>query len=153
KKYQDIYPLNFDNDPDGLYAEVLRIVRLWTSRGVKIFRVDNPHTKPLDFWQWLIATVKKADPDVIFLAEACTRPAMMHELAKIGFSQSYTYFTWRNTASELRSYGEELVAAADYMRPNFFANTPDILNEFLVNGGRSAFSIRAILASTLAPSY
>ncbi|MEO6701167.1 MAG: maltotransferase domain-containing protein, partial [Jatrophihabitantaceae bacterium] len=117
KKYQDIYPLNFDNDPSGLAAEVLRITMLWVSRGVKIFRVDNPHTKPLSFWQWLIGNVKAQDPDVLFLAEAFTRPAMMHELARIGFTQSYTYFTWRNTAWELQQYGEELVAAADYMRP------------------------------------
>jgi len=153
KKYQDIYPLNFDNDPDGLYHEVLRVVRHWVSRGVKIFRVDNPHTKPLNFWQWLIAVVKAEDPDVLFLAEAFTRPAMMHELARIGFTQSYTYFTWRNAAWELHQYGEELVAAADYMRPNFFTNTPDILNEYLVHGGRSAFAIRAILASTMSPTY
>jgi len=153
KKYQDIYPLNFDNDPAGLYAECLRIVQLWVSRGVKIFRVDNPHTKPLNFWQWLIATVKAQHPDVLFLAEAFTRPAMMHELARIGFTQSYTYFTWRNTAWELGQYGEELVAAADYMRPNFFPNTPDILNEFLVHGGRAGFAIRAVLASMMSPSY
>ena len=153
KKYQDIYPLNFDNDPAGLYAEVLRIVLLWISRGVHIFRVDNPHTKPLNFWQWLIATVKAQHPDVIFLAEAFTRPAMMHELARIGFTQSYTYFTWRNTAWELGQYGEELVAAADYMRPNFFPNTPDILNEYLVTGGPSAFAIRAVLATMMTPSY
>jgi starch synthase (maltosyl-transferring) len=153
KKYQDIYPLNFDNDPDGLYAESLRITLLWVNRGVKIFRVDNPHTKPLDFWQWLISSVKKKHPDVLFLAEAFTRPAMMHELARIGFSQSYTYFTWRNTAWELRQYGEELVAAADYMRPNFFTNTPDILSEYLVFGGRAAFAIRAVLASMMSPTY
>jgi starch synthase (maltosyl-transferring) len=153
KKYQDIYPLNFDNDPTGLAEEVLRIVLLWISRGVHIYRVDNPHTKPLNFWQWLIGTVKKEHPDVIFLAEAFTRPAMMHELARVGFTQSYTYFTWRNTAWELRQYGEELVASADYMRPNFFTNTPDILNEYLVNGGRSAFAIRAVLAAMMAPTY
>ena len=153
KKYQDIYPLNFDNDPAGLYAECLRVTLLWVSRGVKIFRVDNPHTKPLNFWQWLIATVKAQHPDVLFLAEAFTRPAMMHELARIGFTQSYTYFTWRNTAWELGRYGEELVAAADYMRPNFFPNTPDILNEFLVHGGRAAFAIRAVLASMMSPTY
>jgi starch synthase (maltosyl-transferring) len=153
KKYQDIYPLNFDNDPAGLYAEVLRITLLWISRGVKIFRVDNPHTKPLNFWQWLIGTVKSQHPDVLFLAEAFTRPAMMHELARIGFTQSYTYFTWRNTAWELGQYGEELVAAADYMRPNFFPNTPDILNEFLVYGGRAAFTIRAVLATMMSPTY
>jgi starch synthase (maltosyl-transferring) len=153
KKYQDIYPLNFDNDPAGLAAEVLRITMLWVSRGVKIFRVDNPHTKPLSFWQWLISNVKVKDPDVLFLAEAFTRPAMMHELARVGFTQSYTYFTWRNTAWELRQYGEELVAAADYMRPNFFPNTPDILNEFLVTGGHSAFALRLVLATMMAPTY
>jgi starch synthase (maltosyl-transferring) len=153
KKYQDIYPLNFDNDPSGLAAEVLRITMLWVERGVKIFRVDNPHTKPLSFWQWLIGNVKAKDPDVLFLAEAFTRPAMMHELARIGFTQSYTYFTWRNTAWELRQYGEELAAAADYMRPNFFTNTPDILNEFLVHGGRAAFALRLVLASMMSPTY
>lgn len=153
KKYQDIYPLNFDNDPAGLAAEVLRITMLWASRGVKIFRVDNPHTKPLSFWQWLIGNVKAQDPDVLFLAEAFTRPAMMHELARIGFTQSYTYFTWRNTAWELQQYGEELVAAADYMRPNFFPNTPDILNEFLVDGGRSAFALRLVIAAMMSPTY
>ena len=153
KKYQDIYPLNFDNDPAGLAREVLRVTMLWVERGVKIFRVDNPHTKPLNFWQWLIGNVKAKEPDVLFLAEAFTRPAMMHELARIGFTQSYTYFTWRNTAWELQEYGEELVAAADYMRPNFFPNTPDILNEFLVHGGRAAFSIRLVLASLMSPAY
>jgi starch synthase (maltosyl-transferring) len=153
KKYQDIYPLNFDNDRDGLYNECLRITLLWVKRGVKIFRVDNPHTKPLDFWQWLIATVKKKHPDVLFLAEAFTRPAMMHELARIGFTQSYTYFTWRNAAWELQQYGEELVASADYMRPNFFTNTPDILNEYLVYGGKPAFAIRAVLAAMMSPTY
>ena len=153
KKYQDIYPLNFDNDPAGLAREVLRVAMLWVERGVKIFRVDNPHTKPLNFWQWLISNIKAKDPDVLFLAEAFTRPAMMHELARIGFTQSYTYFTWRNTAWELQRYGEELVAGADYMRPNFFPNTPDILNEFLVHGGKAAFSQRLVLASTMSPTY
>jgi starch synthase (maltosyl-transferring) len=153
KKYQDIYPLNFDNDPAGLYAECLRVVRHWVSAGVTIFRVDNPHTKPLDFWHWLINEVRTTDPDVLFLAEAFTRPAMMHELAKIGFQQSYTYFTWRNTAEELEEYGRELVDAAAYMRPNFFVNTPDILHDFLVHGGPAAFAIRAVLASMLSPSW
>jgi starch synthase (maltosyl-transferring) len=153
KKYQDIYPLNFDNDPAGLAREILRVTMLWVGRGVKIFRVDNPHTKPLNFWQWLISNVKNSDPDVLFLAEAFTRPAMMHELARVGFTQSYTYFTWRNTAWELQQYGEELVASADYMRPNFFPNTPDILNEFLVHGGKPAFALRLVLATMLVPSY
>ena len=112
KKYQDIYPLNFDNDPKGLYDECLRIVRHWMDAGVRIFRVDNPHTKPINFWQWLIGEVRKTDPDVLFLAEAFTRPAMMSELAKVGFHQSYTYFTWRNTKEEIESYGQELVAKA-----------------------------------------
>ena len=153
KKYQDIYPLNFDNDPKGLYAEVLRVVRHWIAAGVHIFRVDNPHTKPLNFWQWLIAEVKKSDPDVLFLAEAFTRPAMMHELGKIGFHQSYTYYTWRTTRDEIETYVSELSAAGHYMRPNFFVNTPDILHEYLQHGGPGAFAIRAILAATTSPSW
>jgi starch synthase (maltosyl-transferring) len=153
KKYQDIYPINFDNDPKGSYAEVLRIVRLWVGHGVKIFRVDNPHTKPLNFWHWLIWEVKKTDPDVLFLAEAFTRPAMMHALAKIGFSQSYTYFTWRTAKWELEEYGRELVAAADYMRPNFFVNTPDILHASLQHGGPPMFRIRALLAALMSPTW
>jgi starch synthase (maltosyl-transferring) len=153
KKYQDIYPLNFDNDPEGLYAEVLRVVQHWIAHGVKIFRVDNPHTKPLQFWEWLIAEVKKTDPDVLWLAEAFTRPAIMHELGRIGFSQSYTYFTWRTGKTELREYVEELVEASDYMRPNFFVNTPDILHASLQYGGPPVFKIRAALASLLSPSY
>lgn len=153
KKYQDIYPLNFDNDPEGLYAEVLRVVRHWTGHGVRIFRVDNPHTKPLNFWERLIAEVKSSEPDVLFLAEAFTRPAMMHELARIGFTQSYTYFTWRTGAAEIREYALELVAASDYMRPNFFVNTPDILHACLQYGGPPVFKVRAVLAALLAPSY
>ncbi|MBE7188058.1 MAG: DUF3416 domain-containing protein, partial [Jatrophihabitans endophyticus] len=127
KKYQDIYPLNFDNDPEGLYAECLRIVRHWIKAGVRIFRVDNPHTKPINFWQWLIGEVRRTDPDVLFLAEAFTRPAMMHELAKVGFHQSYTYFTWRTEKDEFEEYVDDLASSAHYMRPNFFVNTPDIL--------------------------
>jgi starch synthase (maltosyl-transferring) len=154
KKYQDIYPLNFDRDPDGIYAEVLRVLRLWMSHGVRIFRVDNPHTKPLAFWERLLAEVDSTDPDVIFLAEAFTRPAMMHTLAKIGFHQSYTYFTWRNTAPELIGYLRELSGpAAPYMRPNFFTNTPDILNEYLQHGGPTAFKVRAVLAAMMSPSW
>ena len=154
KKYQDIYPLNFDNDPEGLYAEVERIVRLWIAHGVRIFRVDNPHTKPLWVWERLIRSIDSTHPDVIFLAEAFTRPAMMHALAQIGFQQSYTYFTWRNDAHSLREYCIELAGpAAAYMRPNFFANTPDILSDFLQHGGPSAFAIRATLAAMLSPSY
>ncbi len=153
KKYQDIYPLNFDNDPKGLYAECRRVLQVWIDAGVRVFRVDNPHTKPLDFWEWLIADVKDDHPDVLFLAEAFTRPAMMHELAKIGFTQSYTYFTWRNETEELTAYAQDLVEASDYMRPNFFVNTPDILHEYLQNGGPGAFRIRAVLASMLSPSW
>jgi starch synthase (maltosyl-transferring) len=153
KKYQDIYPLNFDNDPAGLYAEVLRVVRHWTAQGVRIFRVDNPHTKPLEFWEWLIAEVQQTEPDVLFLAEAFTRPAMMHELARIGFTQSYTYFTWRTGKTELQDYVTELIDASDHMRPNFFVNTPDILHASLQYGGPPIFKIRAVLAALLAPSY
>jgi starch synthase (maltosyl-transferring) len=153
KKYQDIYPLNFDNDPDGLRAEVLRIVLYWVKQGVKIFRVDNPHTKPTNFWHWLIWTVKEVDPDVLFLAEAFTRPAIMHGLGTIGFTQSYTYFTWRTTAREIREYCLELVDSADHMRPNFWPNTPDILHETLQRGGPAMFKIRAILAGLLSPSW
>ncbi|MFB4303156.1 alpha-1,4-glucan--maltose-1-phosphate maltosyltransferase [Actinomadura sp. NTSP31] len=154
KKYQDIYPLNFDNDPNGLYTEVKRVIRHWMDHGVRIFRVDNPHTKPVDFWERLLADIHTTDPDVLFLAEAFTRPAMMHTLAKIGFHQSYTYFTWRNSADELRDYFTELAGdAAAYMRPNAFTNTPDILNEYLQHGGRPAFEIRAILAALLSPTW
>ena len=154
KKYQDIYPVNFDNDPAGIYAEALRVVRLWMDHGVRIFRVDNPHTKPLAFWERLLAEVRATDPDVIFLAEAFTRPAMMRALAMVGFHQSYTYFTWRNNAGELTEYLRELAdETAPYMRPNFFANTPDILHEYLQHGGRAAFEIRAVLAAMLSPAW
>jgi starch synthase (maltosyl-transferring) len=154
KKYQDIYPMNFDNDPEGIYAEIRRIVRLWMDHGVRIFRVDNPHTKPLRFWERLLTEIRGTDPDVLFLAEAFTRPAMMHTLAKIGFHQSYTYFTWRNGVGELTEYMRELSgAAAAYMRPNLFTNTPDILNEYLQHGGVPAFKIRAVLAAMLSPTW
>ncbi|WP_344364305.1 alpha-1,4-glucan--maltose-1-phosphate maltosyltransferase, partial [Micromonospora lupini] len=153
KKYQDIYPVNFDNDPEGIRAEVLRVVLHWVGEGIRIFRVDNPHTKPFDFWHWLIAEVKTVDPDVLFLAEAFTRPAIMHGLGKIGFTQSYTYFTWRTTAAQMREYCEELVASADHMRPNFWPNTPDILHESLQHGGPPMFKIRAVLAALLSPSW
>ena len=154
KKYQDIYPINFDNDPEGIFAEVERIVRLWMSRGVRIFRVDNPHTKPVEFWERLIATINSTDPDVFFLAEAFTRPAMMRALGEVGFQQSYTYFTWRNTKQELTDYLNELSGyASPYMRPNFFVNTPDILPEYLQLGGPNAFAIRALLAATLSPTW
>jgi starch synthase (maltosyl-transferring) len=154
KKYQDIYPLNFDKDPEGIYTEVRRVVRLWMDHGVRIFRVDNPHTKPLPFWHRLLAEIAATDPDVLFLAEAFTRPAMMHALAKIGFHQSYTYFTWRNTAAELTEYLQELSGpAAAYMRPNFFVNTPDILCQYLQHAGLAAFRVRAVLAAMLTPSW
>ncbi len=154
KKYQDIYPLNFDNDPDGIYQEMLRIVQHWVGQGVKIFRVDNPHTKPLQFWEWLIATVNATDPDVIFLAEAFTRPAVMRALAAVGFQQSYSYFTWRNTKAELEEFLTTVSQdTADYMRPNLFVNTHDILTEYLQYGGRAAYRIRACIAATSAPTY
>ncbi len=153
KKYQDIYPLNFDNDPQGLYAECLRLLRHWIAAGVTIFRVDNPHTKPLNFWQWLIGEVRTSNPEIVFLAEAFTRPAMMHELAKVGFHQSYTYFTWRNTREEIETYAAQLVESAHYMRPNFFVNTPDILPGYLVTGGAAAFAVRAVLAAMLSPTW
>lgn len=154
KKYQDIYPLNFDNDPAGIYAEMLRIVQHWVAQGVKIFRVDNPHTKPLQFWEWLIGTVNAADPDVIFLAEAFTRPAVMRALAAVGFQQSYSYFTWRNTKAELEEFLTSIShETSDYMRPNLFVNTHDILTEYLQFGGRAAYRIRACIAATAAPIY
>ncbi|MBB3158461.1 starch synthase (maltosyl-transferring) [Microbacterium proteolyticum] len=154
KKYQDIYPVNFDNDPDGIRAEVLRIVRHWIAQGVTIFRVDNPHTKPLQFWEWLIATVSAEEPDAVFLAEAFTRPAPMQGLAMAGFQQSYTYFTWRNTKEELEEFlGALAHETDDFLRPNLFVNTPDILTEYLQYGGRPAYKIRAAIAATAAPTY
>ncbi len=154
KKYQDIYPVNFDNDPVGIRAEVLRIVRHWIAQGVRIFRVDNPHTKPLQFWEWLIRTVTAETPDVVFLAEAFTRPAPMQALARAGFQQSYTYFAWRNSKPELEEFLTELAHdTADFLRPNLFVNTPDILTEYLQFGGRPAYKVRAAIAATAAPSY
>jgi starch synthase (maltosyl-transferring) len=155
KKYQDIYNLNFDSEGWRALWEALRdVVLLWVERGVHVFRVDNPHTKPLPFWEWLIAEVRAAHPDVIFLAEAFTRKAKMMGLAKLGFSQSYTYFTWKNSRWELTEYvGELAYVTADYCRPNFFANTPDILTEYLVEGGPPAFQARLVLAATLSPTY
>ena len=154
KKYQDIYPLNFDRDPDGIYAEVLRMVRHWMDLGVRIFRVDNPHTKPVAFWEWLLGEVRATDPDVLFLAEAFTRPAMMQTLARVGFHQSYTYFTWRTEKWELEQYLTELSQeTGHFLRPNFFVNTPDILHAYLQYGGPPAFKIRAVLASMLSPTW
>jgi starch synthase (maltosyl-transferring) len=156
KKYQDIYNLDFDcEDWRGLWEALLGVVRHWVAHGVKVFRVDNPHTKPIAFWEWLIAEIRATDPDVIFLAEAFTRAAMMRTLAKAGFSQSYTYFTWKNARWELQEYVDELAHSEmrEYYRPNFFTNTPDILNEYLVHGGPPAFSVRLLLAATLSPTY
>ncbi|UOQ88905.1 alpha-1,4-glucan--maltose-1-phosphate maltosyltransferase [Agromyces endophyticus] len=154
KKYQDIYPVNFDDDPEGIFDEVLRIVRHWMKQGVRIFRVDNPHTKPLAFWERLIATVNADDPGVVFLAEAFTRPAMMQALAMAGFQQSYSYFTWRNTKDELEEFLTSVSQdTADFMRPNLFVNTPDILTEYLQFGGPAAFTVRATIAATAAPLW
>jgi starch synthase (maltosyl-transferring) len=158
KKYQDIYPLNFDNDPRGIYEEVLRVVLLWVSHGVTLFRVDNPHTKPVEFWEWLIARVNEQHPEVVFLAEAFTRPAMMRTLAKVGFHQSYTYFTWRHTKEELADYLTELTSGgedgtADYMRPSFWPTTHDILTPYMQFGGPAAFRLRAVLAATMVPTW
>ncbi|MFD9824840.1 alpha-1,4-glucan--maltose-1-phosphate maltosyltransferase [Streptomyces violascens] len=154
KKYQDIYPIAFEQDMPGLIEETVRLLRFWMGHGVRIFRVDNPHTKPVVFWEKVIAEINGNDPDVIFLAEAFTRPAMMRTLAKIGFQQSYTYFTWRNTRHELTEYVTELAGeTAPYMRPNFFVNTPDILHGYLQEGGRAAFEVRAVLAATLSPAW
>ena len=154
KKYQDIYPLNFDNDPEGLYAEVERVTRYWMAHDVRIFRVDNPHTKPLWVWDRLLNSIFATDPDVLFLAEAFTRPPMMRALAEVGYQQSYTYFTWRNSRGEIEEYASELAGpASSYMRPNFFVNTPDILPEYLQHSGPAGFAIRATLAATLSPTY
>ena len=153
KKYQDIYPLTFDYDYRGLYEAIKQMLLKWVDLGVKIFRVDNPHTKPLRFWEELLAEFKILRPDVIFLAEAFTKPAMMHTLAKVGFQQSYTYFTWRNSAAELQEYMQELISASAYMRPSFWPTTHDILTPYMSEGGINAFRIRAILAATLSPTW
>ena len=154
KKYQDIYPINFDNDPDGIYAEAERLLRHWMARGVRIFRVDNPHTKPVSFWEWLLGRIRATDPDVLFLSEAFTKPPMMRALATVGFHQSYTYFTWRNTRTEIETYLHEVSReSSEVLRPNFFVNTPDILHEFLQYGGPPAFKIRAAIAATGSPSW
>ena len=154
KKYQDIYPINFDDDYEGIRNEVLRVIRLWVSKGVKIFRVDNPHTKPVHFWQDLLAIVNEESPDVVFLAEAFTRPAMMHSLGKAGFHQSYTYFTWRTSKFELTEYGREVAQTTSaFFRPNFWVNTPDINPFHLQSGNPAMFALRAVLAATLTPSW
>lgn len=156
KKYQDIYPLNFESaDWQNLWEELKSVFLFWVDQGVQIFRVDNPHTKPFPFWEWVINEVKRLHPNTIFLAEAFTRPKVMHRLAKLGFTQSYTYFTWRNTRWELIEYLTELTQGPgrEYFRPNFWPNTPDILNEYLQFGGRPAFMIRLALAATLSANY
>ena len=156
KKYQDIYNVNWESeDWRGLWDEWLRIFLFWVDAGVKVYRVDNPHTKPFRFWEWLIKEVHKVDRDVVFLAEAFTRRAVMRELAKLGFTQSYTYFTWKTSRWELMEYVNELAHTeeSEYFRPNFFPVTPDILEAYLVHGGPGAFQARLVLAGTLAPSY
>jgi len=156
KKYQDIYPINFESEAwQALWIELKNVITFWVGHGVTIFRVDNPHTKPLRFWEWALAEIKLAHPDTIFLSEAFTRPKVMRHLAKGGFSQSYSYFTWRNTSAELTEYLTELTQTPvrEYLRPNLFANTPDILHEYLQHGGRPAFIARFVLAATLGASY
>jgi starch synthase (maltosyl-transferring) len=156
KKYQDIYPMDFESsDWRGLWDALLGVFRFWIDQRVRIFRVDNPHTKAFPFWEWLIAEIKRDSPDVLFLAEAFTRPRVMQRLAKLGFSQSYTYFTWRNTKQELADYFTELTQTQvrEYMRPNLWPNTPDILHETLQLGGRPTFLSRIVLAATLGPNY
>jgi starch synthase (maltosyl-transferring) len=156
KKYQDIYPFEFESSEwRSLWGELKSVFEFWASHGVKIFRVDNPHTKAFAFWEWCIADLKKKDPGLIFLSEAFTRPRVMHRLSKLGFTQSYTYFTWRNTKHELTEYFTELSQhpSREYFRPNVWPNTPDILHEYLQHGGRPAFIVRLVLAGTLAASY
>jgi len=156
KRYQDIYPIYFENDhAEELFQELKRVVLYWIAQGIRIFRVDNPHTKPFEFWEWLINGIKSEYTDVLFLAEAFTRPKVMYRLAKLGFTQSYTYFAWRNTKSELTEYFTELTQTEvrEFFRPNLWPNTPDILTEFLQFGGRPAFMIRVTLAATLGASY
>jgi starch synthase (maltosyl-transferring) len=156
KKYQDIYPFDFEcDDWQALWAELLRVVLFWVDRGVAIFRIDNPHTKPFPFWEWLIGQVQKCDPGILFLAEAFTRPKIMYRLAKLGFTQSYTYFAWRNDPASLREYLTTLTTqpVADFMRPNAWPNTPDILQEYLQTDARAAYIVRAVLAATLSANY
>jgi starch synthase (maltosyl-transferring) len=154
KKYQDVYPINFDKDPEGITQEILRILRYWIAQGVTAFRVDNPHSKPIGFWERVIGEINAAHPDVIFLSEAYSRPALKYALARVGFHQSYTYFTWRNSKQEVEDYLRELSREhGHYLRPNLWVNTPDVLNEYLQHGGQAAFKIRAVLASTLSPTW
>jgi starch synthase (maltosyl-transferring) len=156
KKYQDIYPFDFECAAwTDLWAELERVLTYWIAQGVRVFRVDNPHTKAFAFWEWVITRIKARHPDVIFLSEAFTRPRIMYRLAKLGFSQSYTYFTWRNTKDELTDYFRQLdeTGVREYFRPNLWPNTPDILHAYLQTGGRPAFHVRALLAATLGASY
>jgi starch synthase (maltosyl-transferring) len=154
KRYQDIYNVNFESeDRQGLWEALRDVMLIWVERGVRVFRVDNPHTKPVPFWEWLISEVRRAEPGLVLLSEAFTRPAMMTTLAKAGFSQSYTYFTWKNTKAELEELMGQILDWREFYRPNFFANTPDILHEYLQTGGRPAFEARLLLAATLSPSY
>jgi starch synthase (maltosyl-transferring) len=156
KKYQDIFPFEFESDDwRWLWQELAGVIGFWAAEGVRIFRVDNPHTKPFPFWEWAITELKREYPDAIFLAEAFTRPKLMHRLAKLGFTQSYTYFAWRNTKHELTEYFTGLTQGPgrEYFRPNAWPNTPDILTEYLQYGGRPAFVVRIVLAATLAASY
>ena len=154
KRYQDIYNVNFDSeDREGLWNALRDVMLFWIDRGVRVFRVDNPHTKPVSFWEWLIGEVRAREPELVLLSEAFTRPAMMTTLGKVGFQQSYTYFTWKNTKAELHELTAQLLEWTPFLRPNFFANTPDILHEYLQRGGRPAFEARLVLAATLSPSY
>src|SRR6185503_1154146 len=156
KKYQDIYPFDFETAAwRSLWEELKSVFEFWISQDAKIFRVDNPHTKAFAFWEWCIRELKQKHPELIFLSEAFTRPRIMHKLAKVGFTQSYTYFTWRNSKQELVEYFTELTqtASREYFRPNVWPNTPDILHETLQTGGRPAFIVRVVLAATLAASY
>jgi starch synthase (maltosyl-transferring) len=154
KRYQDIYNVNFDSeDREGLWNALRDVMLFWIDHGVKVFRVDNPHTKPVPFWEWLIGEVRAHEPELVLLSEAFTRPAMMTTLGKVGFQQSYTYFTWKNTKAELHELMAQLLEWSPFLRPNFFANTPDILHEYLQRGGRPAFEARLVLAATLSPSY
>ncbi|RPJ50864.1 MAG: alpha-1,4-glucan--maltose-1-phosphate maltosyltransferase, partial [Acidobacteria bacterium] len=156
KKYEDIYPFDFESEEwPSLWGEIKDVLMFWIDQGIRVFRIDNPHTKPFPFWEWLIDEVKSRQPDTIFLAEAFTRPKIMYRLAKLGFSQSYTYFPWRNTAWELRQYYSQLTRneVREFFRPNSWPNTPDILTEYLQTGGRPAFMARLVLAATLTASY
>jgi starch synthase (maltosyl-transferring) len=154
KRYQDIYNVNFESeDREGLWNALRDVMLFWIDHGVRVFRVDNPHTKPVPFWEWVIGEVRAREPEVVLLSEAFTRPAMMTTLAKAGFHQSYTYFTWKNTKWELVELMGQLLDWSSFFRPNFFVNTPDILHEYLQRGGRPAFEARLVLAATLSPSY